>query len=309
MYRLRFDLPVPNQLVTFVVAGRYLNFTKAAEDLNISRVAVSQQIRMLEEFLGIQLFRRLPRALTLTPDGETYLKVVSQSLEQIATATKNIQSTEKRNGLTVTSTTGFSTYWLVPHIGEFRAMHPDIDLRFLVSDSYLDLRQENVDVAIRYGDGHWKNLDCTFLQRERIFPVCSPTYFKDRPRLVHPDELLGETLLHLEGDYDPQTTWSVWFEGQGVEFDVLQQGISVNTFTNLVQATLDGQGIALIGPPLIMRFLQNGALIRPIDVPETPRRAFYLATPKGAKSQSHGASVFCDWIVDSLGNSRDTPSK
>ncbi len=303
MQTLRANLPTPNHLVTFVSAARHLSFTRSAEELNVSRVAVSQQIKALEAFLGVALFHRLHRALSLTQAGEAYFEEVSQSLERIKVATQAIRAAEDRNRITVTATTGFTTYWLMPRIGEFRALHPEIDLRFLISDKYLDLHTENVDVAIRYGDGDWDNLDCTFLQRERIFPVCSTTYLAGRERFSKPEDLLNENLLFLEGRYDEQTRWPVWFREQGVEVEKISQGITVNTYSNLVQATLDAQGIALVGPPVIEQFLNNGTLIRPLNIPAIRRRAFYLATPARPNHKSRATVAFCNWVIEKLGQS------
>jgi LysR family glycine cleavage system transcriptional activator len=303
MQTLRSSLPTPNHLVTFVSAARHLSFTRSAEELNVSRVAVSQQIKALEAFLGVTLFHRLHRALSLTQAGETYFEEVSQSLERIKAATQAIRAAEDRNRITVTATTGFTTYWLMPRIGEFRALHPEIDLRFLISDKYLDLHTENIDVAVRYGDGDWDNLDCTFLQRERIFPVCSTTYLAGRERFSKPEDLLNENLLFLEGRYDEQTRWPVWFREQGVEVETIPQGITVNTYSNLVQATIDAQGIALIGPPVIEQFLNNGTLIRPLNISAIQRRAFYLVTPAGSNHKSRATVAFCNWVIENLGQS------
>lgn len=303
MQTLRSSLPTPNHLVTFVCAARHLSFTLSAQELNVSRVAVSQQIKALEAFLGVALFHRLHRALSLTRAGETYFEKVSQSLEHIKAATRAVRAAEDRNRITVTATTGFSTYWLMPRVGEFRALHPEIDLRFLISDRHLDLDIENVDVAVRYGDGGWDNLDCTFLQRERIFPVCSTTYLAGRERFSKPEDLLKESLLFLEGRYDEQTRWPAWFREQGVEVETIRQGITVNTYTNLVQATLDALGIALVGPPVIEQFLSNGTLIRPLNVPAVQRRAFYLATPAGPNRKSRATVAFCNWVIEKLGQS------
>lgn len=300
MQALRSDLPTPNHLVTFVVAARHLSFTRSAAELNVSRVAVSQQIKALEAFLGAPLFHRLHRALSLTRVGEIYFEAVSRSLDRIAAATREVRAAEDRNRVTVTTTTGFSTYWLMPRIGAFRARYPEIDLRFLISDRYLDLHTENVDVAIRYGDGEWHDLDCTFLHQERIFPVCSASYLAGRRKAAQPADLLRETLLYLEGPYDPQTRWPVWFREHGVDVETVPQGITVNTYTNLVQATLDGQGIALVGPPLIEQFLDSGTLVLPLDVPAVRRRAFWLATPAGRAGRSPATTAFCDWVIEKL---------
>lgn len=295
MRKLRSKIPPPNWLVTFEAAARCLSFTKASEELNVTRVAVSQQIKSLEGYLEVQLFHRLHRSLRLTRAGEQYFRAISDALQSILSATYEVQRSSRRDGVTVTASTGFATYWLLPRIGEFRKLHPDIDIQLLIADSYLDLSAQEVDVAIRYGDGVWPNVDATFLLQETIFPVCSKSYLRGRPPFTEPRELLGERLLHLEGRYDPQTRWLPWFHEHGVDIDSQPHGLRLNTYTNLVQAALDGQGIALIGPPLMKNHLESGALVRPIDVAPTLRRAFYLARPKDGQPTAQ-TMLFCEWL-------------
>ncbi len=295
MQSLRSKIPPPNWLVTFEVSGRHLSFTKAAAELSVTRVAVSQQIRALEEFVRTPLFHRLHRALRLTRFGERYHQVVTASLHAMLVATQELQKAERANSVTITTTTGFSTYWLMPRIGEFRKCHPGIDLRFLISDSYLDLALEDIDVAVRYGPGDWRDLQAEFLLQEHIFPVCSKSYLAGRKRLREPHQLLDETLLHLEGRYDSQTRWLPWFRDHGIEVEVAPKGIRVNTYTNLVQATLEGQGISLIGPPLVQKYLDNGELVRPLEVAATRRRACHLVSPQH-QDLTPAAQVFCDWV-------------
>lgn len=312
MAKLRYKLPPPNHLVTFEAAGRYLNFTKAAEELNVSRVSVSQQVKALETRLSVPLFFRLHRSLRLTKAGHQYHAVVSRALAEILDATYDLEEQRSDNSLTVTTTTGFSTYWLMPRIGRFRKLHPNIDLRFLISDLYVNFDQEDIDLAIRYGDGQWDGLNCTFLLHEEIMPACSAGFFKGRRKPRHAKDLLNETLIHLEGPYDQQTRWTHWFEAQNLDVAQLSPGLSVNTYTNLVQATLAGQGIALIGPPLIEQYLDDGNLICPLECAPITRRSFYLASPR-VRRQSVAADNFAEWLAEEVSSSnctadRQTPS-
>ncbi len=304
MHSLRSRLPPPNWLVTFEASGRHLSFTKAAEELCVTRVAVSQQIKALEEFLHTPLFHRLHRALRLTRFGHRYHAVVTAGLQSILLATQDLQRAERANSVTVTTTTGFSTYWLMPRIGEFRKRHPGIDLRFMITDSCLDLVLEDIDVAIRYGTGNWPDLRAMFLLQEHIFPVCSKDYFAGRKRLREPHELLDETLLHLEGRYDSETRWLTFFRGHGIEIEDAPQGIRVNTYTNLVQATLEGQGISLIGPPLVQRYLETGELVRPLQITPTRRRAFHMVFPVH-QDLTPAAARFCEWVEETAGSEGD----
>jgi LysR family glycine cleavage system transcriptional activator len=174
---------------------------------------------------------------------------------------------------------------------------PEIEIRVLVSDVVIDLAREGVDVAIRYGDGNWPDSRSTFLLQEEIFPTCSESYFRGREKIKKPSDLLGETLLHLEGRYDEQVTWRWWFKHHGVDAFDKRTGLTVNSYTHLVQAVLEGQGIALVGPPLLTPFYRSGALVRPIDVPPVKRKAFYLVV-SAAQPSSPATAAFSQWVLD-----------
>ncbi|MCL4675738.1 MAG: LysR family transcriptional regulator, partial [Pararhodobacter sp.] len=220
MQSLRANIPPPNWLVTFEAAARCLSFTVAATELNVTRVAVSQQIKALETYLGTPLFQRLHRAIRLTPAGEQYHRAVSSGLQTILAATREARKTHVGNSVTVTTSTGFSMFWLLPRIGDFRRLHPEIELQFLVADNYLNLSTGTVDVAVRYGEGPWPNVTARFLLQEYIYPVCSRAYLQGRKAPQTPADLLGERLLHLQGPYDPETRWRNWFAEHGVDAEL-----------------------------------------------------------------------------------------
>ena len=295
MHKLKRKIRNPNHLVTFEASARHLSFTQAAVELNLSRVAVSQQIKALEEGIGVQLFHRLHRSLRLTNKGSRLYQITSSSLEKISDVVDEICLIDTSNQVTITTSTGFSTYWLLPNIGDFRNQYSQIDLRFLINDTYINLDEEEVDIAIRYGDYKHGNYHTTFLAREVISPVCSPSYTFKRGAPRDPADLLNEDLIQLDGSYDAQTRWESWFEQQGINSQKIARGMSVNTYVNLVQATLDGQGISLSGSPLLDRYLESGALIYVLDILPIERNAFYLMTPKG-KPISAPASLLCNWI-------------
>ncbi len=297
MHGLRFQLPPPNALVAFEAAARHLSFTLAAGELNVTRVAVSRQVKALETHIGVALFRRMHKSLSLTPEGTEYFDVVSKALTDIARNTTSLRSRKPTNRVTVTTTVGFSSYWLMPRIGSFRKRFPDIDIRVLVSDVPIDMEREGVDIAIRYGGGSWPDCRATFLLQEEIFPTCSQSYFQGRQKLENPEALLRETLLHLEGPYDQEVTWHWWFKAHGIEDQRNRTGLAVNSYTHLVQAVLEGQGIALVGPPLLSPYYRKDVLIRPITVAPVKRKAFYIVLPSSPTS-STATTAFCDWIVE-----------
>ena len=297
MQRLRHKLPPPNLLIAFEAAGRHLSFTKAASEMNVSRVAVSQQIRALEEFLDVRLFHRQQRAIKLTRFGERYHLAISDALGRALRATLEITQHSGSNIVNLGTTPGFMTYWLSPRLGEFRSIHPDIELRFIVSDANLGF-DDNIDVAIRYGSPPFDNAVATFLVRQAISPTCASTFLPPGTTLT-PRDLLEHPLIHLEGPYDEQTRWSTWFRTQGIDMARARAGIAVNSYTNLVQAALEGQGFALIGPPLVARFLSNGTLVQPVDAPPVLRHAFHLLLPPETKLAT-SSQAFADWIKNSF---------
>ncbi|WP_347310766.1 LysR substrate-binding domain-containing protein [Defluviimonas sp. SAOS-178_SWC] len=271
-----------------------MNFTKAAEELNVSRVAVSQQIKALESYLGVILFRRENRALSFTQVGQRYHYEIAAALERAAGATTDIVRKPDNKILVVTATTGFATYWLMPRIGTFRQQYPEIDLRFVVSDRYLDIAEESIDIAIRYGAPPAANVNYEYLQEEVIAPTCAADFITPG-RILCPEDLEAFPLIHLDGPYDQQTRWQNWFEVNGRKGFRLKGGITVNTYTNLVQAVLDGQGFALIGTPLMETFLSSGKLVQPVLAKPIKRRSFYLAIPT-TRRPTLAAEAFISWI-------------
>lgn len=294
MRRLRSILPAPGILLTFEAAGRQLSFTAAAKELNVTRAAVSQQIRSLETFLGVQLFNRMHRSLRLTPGGVRYHRAISAVFTEAVRATNELRRTSKRNTVTVTATQGFATFWLMPSVGEFRQRHPEIELRFVISDRYLDLIDENIDIAIRYGEPPFENADATLLVREEINPTCAPELIRGK-RVLRPAKVATYPLIHLDGPYDRVTCWSHWFQVHGLIDEESHPAITVNTYSNLVQAALNGQGFALIGPPLVSKYLADGLLIQPVRATPIPRQAFYIVIPRGSRP-SAAALKFAEWI-------------
>lgn len=280
-----------------------MSFTKAGAELNVSRVAVSQQIKALESHLGAPLFRRQHRTLTLTQIGERYHRTISRALEQIVRGTNEITRSSNQKTVIVTSTAGFATYWLMPNIGAFREQHPDIDLRFVISDLYLDIAEENIDVAIRYGTPSFSNVHSEHLVQEVIAPTCAAHFIPQGLRLT-PEEMATYPLIHLDGPYDAQTRWQNWFQLQELDSRAVQRSITVNTYTNLVQAVLDGQGFALVGPPLMTGFLSSQKLIQPVIAEPMARRSFYLVLPSN-RTLSDSAKMFCDWVREAF-RSKDT---
>lgn len=296
MTRLRAKLPSLSGLVIFEAAGRHLSFTRAAGEMSITQAAVSRQIRSLEQRLGGALFQRGGRTVQLTPEGRRLHHAVTMGLEHIARAVSEIQAARTETAVTVATTLAFASFWLMPRIPRFRAAHPGIDLRVVAADRLLDPAGENVDVIIRYGSVPLPGYRPTYLLDEEIFPVCSPEYRQQRPAPATPADLVHEVLLHLDEDDPHWINWHAWLERMGVHAPAPRRGLRVNNYPMLIQAALDGQGIALGWRHLVDDLVARGALVQPIDATLRTEQAFYLFTPAEAELSAETAT-FRDWVL------------
>ena len=313
MAGLRSKLPPANSLVVFEAAARLLNFTRAARELGVTQAAVSRQMHLLEEHLGIALFQRTPRALKLTPAGQRLQKAVTIGLEHIAHTAVELRRVGPRADLTISSSVTFASYWLMSRIAKFRAQNRDIELKLVASSPVSDLASHGIDLAVRYGSGRWPGVEAIHLMDNQVFPVCAPDYLAARPHLRDPADLLGEVLLHLV-EYDRNwVTWEAWLKSFGVEDKPRQRGLSFDNYLVLIQAALDGQGVALGGGRLAEDFISRGTLVRPIGATLGSDRGFYLLCPLDVPL-SKPAKLFRDWILgeakgDRLDNQRERKQK
>jgi LysR family glycine cleavage system transcriptional activator len=296
MASLRTKLPPANSLVVFEAAARHLNFTRAANELGVSQAAVSRQIQLLEDHLGVPLFQRLQRGLKATRDGERLQQAVTMGLEHIANTAVDIRRHRRPGELTVSTSVTFASYWLMSRVAKFRAAHPEVDLRLVASAPVSDLGVAGIDLAVRYGSGRWLGVETVHLMDNEVFPLCAPSYMAGREPLRTPRALLDETLLHLI-EYDRNwVTWEAWLKAIGVEGVPSRPGLQFDNYLVMTQAVLDGQGIALGGGRLAEDLLTRGALIRPIDAMLKSERAFYLLLPSD-RPLSRAAQQFRDWIL------------
>ena len=285
-----------NSLVTFEAAARHLNFTAAAGELNVTQAAVSRQIQLLEEHLGSSLFRRAPRKLELTREGVRLYQVVSASLEDIANVVTDLRRPRNPDEVTVASSVTFASYWLINRVAKFRAAYPEIELRLVASAPVADLAVAGIDLAVRYGDGKWPKVKAMHLLDNEVFPVCTAGYLERSAPLETASDLLSHRLLHLV-EYDRNwVTWDAWFHSQGVEGKPAKRGQVFDNYLLLIQAALDGQGVALGGGRLADDHLTRGSLVRPIQESLSSDRAFYLLIPTDVPL-SDPAELFREWIL------------
>src|SRR5262252_8279753 len=205
---LRRALPQLNALRSFEAAARHQSFTRAADELCVTQGAVSHQVKALEATLGLKLFNREHQRLALTEPGRDYLAVVRDALDRIALGTERLVQRQTSGVLTLSTSPDFAAKWLVYRLGRFAESHPEIDLRVSATAPHVDFAREDVDLAVRHGDGKWPGLDIVRLCSERLFPICSPKLVSGRNRIKTAADLLNFPLLHM----NDWTTWTRWFE-------------------------------------------------------------------------------------------------
>ena len=300
MQSLRSKLPPINSLVVFEAAARHLSFTRAGQELLVSREAVSRQIRILEGHLGVKLFHRLYRALELTQAGDAFQAEVRMGLEGIARSAHGLRRGASPTKVTVTATIAIASFWLTPRLPRFRAAHPDVEIRVAVSDAPLDMASEGIDVGLRYGDGRWPGARAVQLFDVKSFPVCSPGYVDKTPPIHAPADLVKHTLLNLDGAPHAMEDWTWWLEGSGVRRPAALRILGFDSYANVIQAVLDGQGIALGFSHVVDDMLARGQLLRPLAQSLSRGQAVYLVVPKGAPL-SPNAQRFFDWVLTEAG--------
>ena len=285
-------LPPLNALRAFEAAARHLSFTRAAEELHVTQAAISHQVKALEENLGRKLFKRLNRALLLSDDGQAYLPSVSRAFTLLNEATDNLVSKQAPGPLTVSALPSFAARWLVPRLGRFRQIRPDIDLRIDPSAELSDFAGDDVDVSIRYGRGKYPGLRADWLMTEDIFPVCSPALLEGPHPLRDPQDLEHQVLLHDDGHGD----WRTWLLAAGVERVDPTRGPIFTDSGMVIQASMAGQGVALARAVLAADELAAGRLVLPFTLSLPSEFAYYLVCPTNT-AEHPKIAAFRDWLL------------
>ncbi|WP_207537645.1 transcriptional regulator GcvA [Sabulicella rubraurantiaca] len=284
-------LPPLNAIRAFEAAARSESFTRAAEELCVTPGAVSHQVKALEQSLGVRLFLRERQRLSLTEAGREYLAVTRDALDRIALGTARLVQRQTSGILTVSTSPDFAAKWLVNRLGRFAETHPEIDLRVSASAHHVDLSRGEVDLAVRHGDGNWPGLHVVRLCSERLFPVCSPKLFSGRKRITTPSDLLRLPLLRLEDE----RTWARWFSAAGVR-EPVPRGPVLNQASMLIDAAVDGQGVALARTALVAWDLIQGRLVRPVDVSLPMANTYWVVCPS-AVADVPRIATFRDWLL------------
>ncbi|KVE38122.1 transcriptional regulator GcvA [Burkholderia sp. TSV86] len=286
------QLPMLNALRVFEAAARYESFSRAADELSVTHGAVSHQMRALEAELGIALFVRHGKRLTLTDAGSRYAQQVRAALTMLADATHAIRAPSRNGRLVVSTLPSFAARWITPRIGPFIEQHPQIDLELRTSNALVDFARDDVDVAIRFGYGKYPGLHVEPLLDETFFPVCAPT-LNSGVLPATPADLARFPLLRSDDEL-----WRPWFDAAGLDtLTEPKRGVLYQDSLNLLQAAIDGQGIALVRRTLAAPALAQGQIVRLFDIAEpSPWHYFFVCPPLLA--QTPRVQAFRAWLFD-----------
>jgi len=298
------SLPSLNGLRAFEAAARHLSFTRAATELNVTQTAVSHQIRRLEEQLGVKLFRRQARALTLTPDAQTLLPSVSAAFTDLHAATERLLRPRRQRILTVSTLPTFGAKWLVPRLPSFQEAHPGIEVRISTSTRMADLARDGVDLAIRFGHGVWPGLRADWLMAEDFFPVCSPVLLRGPVPLRTPTDLGQHTLLHVDYQRDE---WQLWLTAAGIAApqtrDLAQRGLTFDIAFMALQAAVDGLGVAIGHRSYVEADLAAGRLVAPFELSLPSEAGFYVVSLE-TLVEVPDIQAFRNWLLANAGGAK-----
>jgi putative choline sulfate-utilization transcription factor len=296
--KARARLPSLDLLKGFEAAARHLSFTRAAEELFLTQSALSRQMQTLEEQLGLPLFERRHRQLLLTEAGQVLHAAARTVLDQIGQAVATIRHDRAAEPLTVSTNQPFASLWLIPRLARFRERHPDVDVYISADNRIVDLDREHIDLAVRYCGEASAPSASVRLFGERLVPVCSPALASDRARpLKRPEDLARHVLLHMDDERGrfPWLNWSAWLAAIGVDRLAPAGSLRFNHFDQVIQAAVDGQGVALGREPLVDRLLRQRKLVAPFPGRYATPRAYYIVRSARAALRPE-AQAFGDWL-------------
>lgn len=286
-----------NGLRAFEASARHLSFTRAAIELCVTQAAVSQQVKGLEKRLGVSLFQRLPRGLKITAEGEALLPTVTSSFDQMAITLDRIEAGQVRELLFLGVVGTFAVGWLLPRLREFQKRHPFIDVRVSTNNNRVDMAAEGLDFAIRFGQGSWHGTDAFRLFEAPLSPLCTPILAET---LKSPADLADATLLRSYRSDE----WATWFAAAGVTpVAQVNAGIVFDTSLGMMEAALQGLGVALAPPSMFSRHLASGAIVQPFPV--TISLGSYWLTRLQSKPPTPAMQAFSDWMFTNIGPAQD----
>lgn len=288
-------LPSTQALRALEAFARRGSVWQAAEELNLTRSAVSHQLRFLERDLGFNLLQRDGKGVMLTPQGRRYAADVRKALALLGDAAVQYGDRGIRGSLTLSCTPGFASFWLCSHVAEFKQLYPDVALRIVTPARLDDVSNPDVDAFIAYGHGDWPRCSVELLSAVEFTPLCSPVLLNQIGGLGTPADVLRTVLLHLD-DHDD---WSQWFAAAGVTPAHLGQGVVFSDMNLVLAAAIAGQGVAMGDDLICRRALDTGRLVRPFDLAIRSARAYYFVIDHH-RTGNAAIHALSDWLRSRL---------
>ncbi|OIO68335.1 MAG: transcriptional regulator [Zetaproteobacteria bacterium CG12_big_fil_rev_8_21_14_0_65_55_1124] len=286
-------LPSLNALRAFAVAGRHANLRDAAEELFVTASALSHQIRGLEERLGVRLFIRSQQGLQLSEAGRSIHPQVEAAFSQLSDTLASLKPAGRSQILTVSMLSTFAMRWFIPRLYRFQQQHPDIEVRISTSIELVDFDRDDMDCAIRSGQGKWTGTKALRLFEERFSPVCSPTLATADKPLHEPADLMHHTLLHSK--MRPHD-WRMWLSAEGLPDFRASHELEFETRNFAIAGAIRGLGVAIIDPLLVQEELKDGRLIQPFSHSLPASSAYHLVWPDW-REETPKLSAFREWLL------------
>lgn len=291
---MSFQIPSVSALKTFEAAARHMSFTKAADELGVTQGAVSRQMALLEEYLGLLLFQRVRKRLVLTEAGEQYARSVRAALQEIESATMALLAHKGKGGaLTIAVAPAFATKWLIPRLARFHQAYPGIFVNLHTRDVPFDLERESFDAAFHYGNNDWPNVISEPLVGWELAVVCSPGYLAKHPRLQQPEDLQNHLLLHQTRR---PNRWREWFDAMGIGHLKVGPGASFEHFYMIAQGAVADLGVALVPRLLVEDDIMAGRLVAPLSKAHFSADAYCLVYP-ASKRNDPRLEQFRRWLL------------
>ena len=301
-------LPPLISLRSFEAVARQLSFSKAAQELNVTPGAVSQQIRAFEERLGVKLFDRTKRSVALTRVAARMLPDIQAGLDLLSRACSNQSVPLGERTLTISVAPSFASKWLLPRLSSFYDQHSDIDLRISATVELADFERDGIDLAIRLGHGRYPGLHAEPLFAEALTPLCSPDILKGKGRLKTPDDLRKHRMIHdtsIPGQGE-HSAWEKWLALAGAKHISARRGARFTLAELAMQAAIDGAGVVLGRLVLAEGDLAAGRLVRPFKTVLPLDVSYFLVRSEDAAARPEMLR-FRDWLFSSLGKSLKRP--
>jgi LysR family glycine cleavage system transcriptional activator len=305
-------LPPLNALKAFESAARHMSLKRAAQELSVTPAAISHQVKALEDYLGVKLFRRLNRALELTAAARAALPKLRDGFDSLAQAVAAMRPQTDSGQVTVSAAPSFATRWLMPRLHRFFASHPEIDVRVsarmrlvtrggqnsVAERTTIDNWLEESDLAILYGHGDYPGVRVDKLLALTIAPICSPRLVQGENPLRQPQDLSHHTLLHDDTGtlYDGIAFWDVWLRAAGVSDVDASRGSHFSHAVLALEAASDALGVVATFPLLAAAGLAAGRLILPFELQVTLQSAYYLVCSETAELRP-AVAAFRDWLL------------